>query len=78
MGRYLRRGDEPKTIVQPLTREEAAHLVDTAAVEYPRWHPWVLCALRTRMRARELLVLQWRDIDWHGGFILMQRNQVRG
>src|ERR1700752_2397831 len=26
------------------------------------------------MRAGELLALQWRDIDWHGGFILVQRN----
>ena len=78
MGRYLRRGDEPKSIVQPLTREEAAHLVTTAATEYPRWHPWILCALRTGMRAGELLALQWRDLDWHGGFILVQRNQVKG
>jgi integrase len=78
MGRYLRRGDEPKTIVRPLTREEAAHLVHTAAAEYPRWHPWTLCALRTGLRAGELLALQWRDIDWHGGFILVQRNQVKG
>jgi len=78
MGRYLRRGDEPKTVVQPLTREEAAHLVATAATEYPRWHPWILCALRTGLRAGELLALQWRDIDWHGGFILVQRNQVKG
>jgi integrase len=78
MGRYLRRGDEPKTVIQPLTREEAAHLVTTAEHEYPRWHPWILCALRTGMRAGELLALQWRDVDWHGGFILVQRNQVKG
>jgi integrase len=75
---YLRRGDEPQTIIQPLTREEAAHLVTTAEREYPRWHPWILCALRTGMRAGELLALQWRDVDWHGGFILVQRNQVKG
>ena len=78
MGRYLRRGDEPKPLVQALTRAEAAHLVETAAAAYPRWHPWVLCALRTGMRAGELLALQWRDIDWHGGFIQVQRNLVRG
>jgi integrase len=78
MGRYLRRGDEPKTIIQPLTREEAAHLVAIAAAEYPRWHPWILCALRTGLRAGELLALQWRDIDWHSGFVLVQRNLVKG
>jgi len=30
LGRYLRRGDEPKAVVQPLTREEAALLVTIA------------------------------------------------
>ncbi len=38
LGRYLRRGDEPKAIVQPLTREEAALLVQIARREFPRWH----------------------------------------
>ncbi len=78
MGRYLRRGDEPKRVIQPLSREEAAHLVAVAAAEFSRWHPWVLCALRTGMRAGELLALQWGDIDWYGGFIVVQRNLVRG
>jgi integrase len=78
MGRYLRRGDEPKAVVQPLTREEAAHLVTTARHHFPRWHPWVLCALRTGLRLGELLGLQWGDIDWRGRFLLVQSNLVRG
>ena len=78
MGRYLRRGDEAKPVIQPLTREEAAHLVSVAADQYSRWHSWILCALRTGLRSGELLALQWRDIDWHGGFLLIQRNLVRG
>jgi len=78
MGCYLRRGDEPKPIIQPLTREEAAPLVAVTAAQYPRWHPWVLCALRTGLRSGELLGLQWRDIDWHGDFLMIHRNLVRG
>jgi integrase len=78
MGRYLRRGDEPERQIEPLTREEAAHLVATAAQYFPRWRSWVLCALRTGMRLGELLALQWDDIDWNGRFILVQRNLVRG
>jgi integrase len=78
MGRHLRRGDEPKTVIQPLTRGEAAHLVTTARDHFPRWHPWALCALRTGMRHGELLALQWGDIDWQGRFLLVQRNLVRG
>jgi hypothetical protein len=67
MGRYLRRGDEPKTVIQPLTREEAAHLVATAAAEYPRWHPSILCALRTGMRARELSKVPTRELSTGSG-----------
>jgi integrase len=78
MGRYLRRGDEAATEIHPLTSDEAAVLVETAREHFPRWHPWVLCALRTGMRAGELIALQWSDIDWNGRFILVQRNIVRG
>ena len=76
MGRHLRRGDEPKTVIQPLTRDEAAHLVATARDHFLRWHPWALCALRTGLRLGELLAIQWGDIDWQGRFV--QRNLVRG
>ena len=78
MGRHLRRGDEPKLEIQPFTREEASHLVETARVSFPRWHPWVLCALRTGLRHGELLGLQWGDIDWQGRFIVVRRNIVKG
>jgi hypothetical protein len=37
LGRYLRRGDEPKASIQPLTRAEAAHLVGVAREDFPRW-----------------------------------------
>lgn len=78
LGRYLRRGDEPKREIQPLTREEAAHLVAIARAHFPRWHPWILLALRTGLRLGEQIALQWDDIDWHGRFILVHRNLVRG
>lgn len=78
MGRHLRRGDEAKTVIQPLTRDEAAHLVSVAREHFPRWHPWLLCALRTGLRLGELLALSWDDIDFNGRFILVQRNLVRG
>lgn len=42
MGRYLRRGDEPKTEIQPLTRAEAVQLIAAAEKHFPRWHPWIL------------------------------------
>jgi integrase len=78
MGRYLRRGDELKRQIEPLTRAEARHLVSVAQRDFPRWSPWILCALRTGMRLGELNALQWGDIDWNGRFIVVRRNLVRG
>ena len=78
MGRYLRRGDEPKPQIQPLTRAEAAHLVAVAREHFPQWHPWVLLTLRTGLRLGEQLALQWGDIDWAGRFIVVRRNLVQG
>jgi integrase len=78
LGKYLRRGDEPERTIQPLTAGEVAHLVAVAKEHFPRWHAWVLCALRTGLRLGELLALQWGDIDAHGRFIVVQRNIVRG
>ena len=59
MGRYLRHGDEVKTPIQVLTRDEAALLVGTAEAHFPRWHPWVLLALRTGLRLGEQIGSQW-------------------
>lgn len=78
MRKHLRRGDEPESGVDPFTKDETSALVRTAQTDYPQWCPWLLCALRTGMRAGELLGLQWGDIDWHGRFIQVQRSIVRG
>ena len=53
-------------------------LVAVAREHFPRWHPWLLLALRTGLRLGEQLGLQWGDVDWNGRFITVQRNLVRG
>ena len=78
MGKYLRRGDEPERAIQALTAAEVAHVTAIAERHFPRWYPWVFCALRTGVRLGELLALQWGDIDWNGRFVVVQRNLVRG
>ena len=78
IGKYLRRGDEPETENQPLTRSEVNQLLVTAADHFPRWYPLLLCAVRTGMRQGELLGLQWSDVDFSGGSIQIRRNLVRG
>lgn len=78
MGKYLRQGDEPKREIQPLTRPEITHLLAVTKVHFPRWHPLLLCALRTGLRQGELLGLRWADIDFAGRFIAVNQNLVRG
>jgi integrase len=77
-GRYLRRGDHVPPQICPLTDAEVHRLITTAAQQWGREHPLLLCAVRTGMRLGELLALQWGDIDFHGRFIVVRRNRVRG
>ena len=64
--------------MDPFTRDEVAHIVTTARSQFPDWYPWLLCGLRTGMRAGELIALHWSDFNWRLGFVLVQRNLVRG
>ena len=78
LGRYLRSADDPEPIIDPFTRDEAAHIVAVARQRFPEFHPWLLCGLRTGMRSGELHALQWGDFDWRRRFVQVQRNLVRG
>jgi hypothetical protein len=77
MRKYLRRGDEAEPTIDCFTREEAASLIKVVREHFPEWHAWLLCGLRTGMRAGELLALQWGDVDWRGRYLFVQRNWVR-
>ena len=67
-----------RAVIDPFTRDEAAHVVAVARQRFPEWYPWLLCRLRTGMRAGELLALQWGDFNWQRRFVQVQRNLVRG
>jgi integrase len=58
--------------------DEVAELVRTTRERFPDWLPWLLCGLRTGLRAGELLALQWGDLNWRGSFVQVRRNLVRG
>ena len=77
MGRYLHAGGEVPRQAEPLTRQETALLLSTAAERFPRHYALLLCALRTGMRLGELRALQWTDIDFAGRFLMLKRNLVR-
>jgi integrase len=78
LGKYLRRADDPEPDIRPFTREEAGLIIAVARERFPEWYPWVLCGLRTGMRAGELLALQWGDFNWRSGYVYLRRNLVRG
>jgi integrase len=78
LGKYLRSADDPEPVVDPFSRDETTHLLTVARNQFPEWYPWLLCGLRTGLRAGELLALQWSDFGWRGGFVQVQRNLVRG
>src|SRR5439155_23346557 len=59
-------------------RAEVTALLAVAKDEFPRWHPLLLCAVRTGLRQGELLALRWADLDFAGRFIAVNRNLVRG
>jgi integrase len=63
---------------KPLTWEEKTLFENTMLEYYPRSYPFFLCALRTGMRIGELIALKPGDIDFHGRFIEVRRNCVRG
>jgi integrase len=69
---------DPKREIDPLNHEEVVLFLETCARCYPEHSVFFLTAFRTGMRLGELLALQWRDIDWHGKFILVRRSYKRG
>jgi integrase len=75
---YLKRGDEAETEIDPFDAADAEHFAETARQHFPKWHPFVLCGLRTGMRLGELLGLEWGDIDWRSRTIKVRRNWTRG
>lgn len=60
-----------------LTQEEVKRMLKHAPKE-PLMEPVLIVALQTGMRLGELLALEWRDIDWKQGLILVRRNRVEG
>jgi integrase len=76
-GKYIRTGDR-RDKIDFLTPDEGRMLLETAREHRPRFYPLLLAALRTGMRQGEILALQWGDIDWHGNFIEIRRNNWKG
>jgi integrase len=77
IGRHLRQRAEVRTETEPSPSPKPRaswprHATTSRAVSVD------LCGLRTGLRLGELLALQWGSIALHGGFIVVERNFVRG
>ena len=63
-----------KVPVEPMTFDEVRLFLDTCKKYVPQHYPFFLTACRTGMRLGELLALEWRDIDFNGYFIRVERS----
>ncbi|MCF8111600.1 MAG: site-specific integrase [Desulfobacteraceae bacterium] len=64
--------------VDPLDFSETQTFLETCKSFCPEHHAFFFTALRTGMRLGELLALQWGDIDFNSGYILVRRTYKRG
>ena len=75
-GKFLPKVSKRRKI-NPFTSSEVETFLTATRQLAPNLYPLFLCAVRTGLRQGELLALQWADIDFHGGFIDVQRTYAR-
>jgi integrase len=78
MGKYVRRPDEPKAEITPLTREESERFLTTASSFRPEYYVFFLTALRAGLRLGELLALQCGRSGFCCPFIEVRRSLASG
>jgi integrase len=78
IGKVIKVEKGKRHVADFLTVEELGLFLRTARKHYPRFYPAFALAALTGMRRGEVAALQWDDIDWHGKFIVVQRNEWLG
>jgi integrase len=74
LGKFYRSGKKIKEKIDPFTILEL-HLIEEKCRErFPEYYVFILCMARTGMRIGEVTALQWWDIDFSRGYILVRRN----
>jgi integrase len=74
LGEFHRSAKRIKERIDPFTMEEPHHLEAKCREKFPEYHGLILCLARTGMRIGEAFGLQWRDMDFNRGHILVRRN----
>lgn len=77
IGKLFKKQD-PKPKVDPLSMDELAILLNTCQIHFSRQYPFILTLARTGIRFGEDLGLQWKDIDFKGRFITIERSFSKG
>jgi integrase len=77
IGKIFKR-QNPKPKIDPFNVDELATLLDAYQIHFPRPYPLILTLARTGIRFGEGLGLQWKDIDFKGRFITIERSLSKG
>jgi integrase len=71
----LRRAQEPKASIDPLSGEELQAVLEAVEAHY---RPLFITLAYTGARPNEITALRWSDIDWHKEEISITKGRVRG
>ena len=77
VGKIFKR-QNPKPKIDPFNTGELAILLGSYQIHFPRPYPLILTLARTGIRFGEGLGLQWKDIDFKGRFITIERSLSKG
>jgi len=69
----FQRKKDRKTITV-FTPDEVEAILQKSLEYRPQWHPLFLICFRAGLRLGEALALEWSDLNWRDGYILVQRS----
>ncbi len=75
LGFQRKKDRKPITVFTP---DEVESILQKSLEYRPQWHPLFLIAFRSGLRLGEALALEWTDINWREGYILVQRSFRNG
>ncbi len=78
LSKLYRQAPVRHAVIEPLSEEESLLFLKTALQWEPEHYPLFLTSLHTGLRSGEAIALMWPDVDWHGKFIEVRRQVVRG
>lgn len=64
--------------ISVFTPDEVEAILQKSLEYRPQWHPLFLVCFRAGLRLGEALALEWSDLNWREGYILVQRSFRNG